>query len=91
MTKLDDIPMFSKEDYEYWKIRMEVYLAALDDDLWDIITDGPIKIMKVNIVANTMEGTPQMTEKPKCEWTTKEKRKANLDNVDKNILYNSLD
>ncbi|KZV23871.1 hypothetical protein F511_30543 [Dorcoceras hygrometricum] len=42
------IPMFSKEEYYDWKIRMQDHLAAQDDDMWYIITDGPMKIMKAN-------------------------------------------
>lgn len=30
-------------------------------------------------------------EKPRDEWTTEDKKKANLDNVAKDILYKTLD
>ncbi|XP_073031133.1 uncharacterized protein [Primulina eburnea] len=91
MASFTKIPMFSKEDYYDWKIHMQAHLAAQDDDMWYIITDGPMKIMKVNTAAATIEGSPQMIEKHRSEWTAEDKKKANLDNVAKDILYKNLD
>ena len=50
-----------------------------------------MKILKLNTAINTMDGAPLMTEKPRFEWTTEDKKKANLDNVAKDILYKTLD
>ncbi|XP_073061952.1 uncharacterized protein [Primulina eburnea] len=55
------------------------------------ITDGPMKILKVNIADATIEGAPQMVEKNRSEWTAEDKKKENLDNVAKDILYKTLD
>ena len=76
MSILSKIPIFSKEDYDDWKIRMQAHLAAQDDDMWYVITNGPIKILKLNTATNTMEGAPQMTEEPKFEWTAKDKKEG---------------
>ncbi|KZV31787.1 hypothetical protein F511_35969 [Dorcoceras hygrometricum] len=73
--------MFSKEDYDDWKIRMQANLAAQDDDMWSVITDGPMKIMKINIAFATTDGAPKYVEKRRHEYTNEEKKKANLDNV----------
>ncbi|XP_073153101.1 uncharacterized protein [Henckelia pumila] len=75
MTSFSKIPMLSKEDYDDWKIRMKTHLSALDDDMWFVVTDGPMKIMKVNTAIAI----------------TKDKQKANLDNVARDILYKTLD
>ncbi|XP_073030753.1 uncharacterized protein [Primulina eburnea] len=83
--------MFSKENYDDWKIRIQAHLAAQDDDMWYIITDGPMKILKVNTATATIEGAPQMVEKHIYEWTAEDKKKTNLDNVAKDILYKTLD
>ncbi|XP_073016680.1 uncharacterized protein [Primulina eburnea] len=91
MASFNKIPMFSKEDYDDWKIRMQAHLAAQDDDMWFVITDGPMKIMKANTVVGVTEGAPQMIEKHRSEWTAEDKKKANLDNVAKDILYKTLD
>ncbi|XP_073137677.1 uncharacterized protein [Henckelia pumila] len=59
--------------------------------MWFIVTDGPMNIMKVNTAVAITEGAPQMIEKPRAEWTSEDKRKANLDNVARDILYKTLD
>ncbi|KZV15608.1 hypothetical protein F511_39591 [Dorcoceras hygrometricum] len=73
--------MFSKEDYDDWKIRMQAHLAAQDDDMWSVITDGTIKIMKENTSIAISAGAPEWVEKRRYEYTTEEKKKSNLDNV----------
>ena len=69
---------------------MESHLAALDDDMWFVITDGPIKITKVVIFTDTTDGTSQTTAKPRSEWTAEDKKKNNLDNVAKDIMTKLL-
>ncbi|XP_073045749.1 uncharacterized protein [Primulina eburnea] len=59
--------------------------------MWYIITDEPMKILKVNTAAATIEGAPQMVEKHRSEWTAEDKNKANLDNIAKYIFYKTLD
>ncbi|XP_047331237.1 uncharacterized protein LOC124934776 [Impatiens glandulifera] len=70
---------------------MHAHLAAQDDDMWYVITNGPMKILKVSTTTTTTEGAPVMKEKPKHEWTAEDKRKVNLDNVAKDIIYNTFD
>ncbi|XP_073025070.1 uncharacterized protein [Primulina eburnea] len=91
MAHFSKVPMFSKEDFDDWKIRMQAHLTAQDDDMWYVITDGPLKILKPNIAVAVTDGAPQMVEKPRNEWTGEDKKKANLDNVAKDILYKTLD
>ncbi|KZV27625.1 hypothetical protein F511_24684 [Dorcoceras hygrometricum] len=79
--------MFSKLDYDDWKIRIQAHLIAQDDDMWYVITDGPIKIMKANMAMTITAGAPQWIEKTRMEYT----RQDNLDNVAKDILYKTLD
>ncbi|XP_073020869.1 uncharacterized protein [Primulina eburnea] len=59
--------------------------------MWYVITDGPLKILKPNPAIAIAEGAPQMLEKQRYEWTSEDKKKANLDNVAKDILYKTLD
>ncbi|XP_073122556.1 uncharacterized protein [Henckelia pumila] len=70
---------------------MQTHLSAQDDDMWYIITDGPMKIMKANTAIAITEGAPQMIEKHRSEWTTEDKKKENLDIVARDILYKTLD
>ncbi|KZV38213.1 hypothetical protein F511_25727 [Dorcoceras hygrometricum] len=83
--------MLSKEEYDVWKIRMQAHLAAQDDDMWEVITNGPLKIMKANPFFSITGGAPEWIEKSRLEYTTEDKKKANLDNVAKDILYKTLD
>ncbi|XP_073152673.1 uncharacterized protein [Henckelia pumila] len=91
MTPFSKIPMFSKKDFDDWKIRMQAHLSALDDDMWFVITDGPLDITKVNTAIALSGGGPQYIEKLRIEWTAEDKKKANLYNVAKDILYKTLD
>ncbi|XP_073294531.1 uncharacterized protein [Primulina huaijiensis] len=50
-----------------------------------------MKILKANTAVAIIDGAPHRIEKPRKEWTTEDKRKANLDNVAKDILYKTLD
>ncbi|MDQ9783678.1 hypothetical protein, partial [Serratia marcescens] len=78
--------MYDKEDFDYWKVRMEGHLSALDDDMWYVIANGPLEIMK--IIPSTLEGgEPRIIEKPRIEWTMEDKKKNNLDRIAKDILY----
>ncbi|KZV34626.1 hypothetical protein F511_27327 [Dorcoceras hygrometricum] len=63
------IPMFSKEEYDDSKIRMQARLAAQDDDMWFVITDGPMNIMKANTAIAITAGAPQWIEKTRFEYT----------------------
>lgn len=87
MAYINKVPMLSNEEFDDWKIRVQAHLSALDDDMWYVIIDGPIKILKNGSTSTTAEAH----EKPRSEWTTEERKKANLDNVAKDILYKTLD
>ena len=90
MSILNKIPMFSKADYDDWKIRMQAHLSAQADDMWYVITDWPLKIVKL-IPSTSADGDVRAVDKPRIEWTVEDKKKANLDNVAKDILYKTLD
>ncbi|XP_073120560.1 uncharacterized protein [Henckelia pumila] len=91
MTSFSKISMFSKEDFDDLKILMQALLSALDDDMWFVITDGPLTITKVNTAIAISGGGPQYIDKPIVEWTVEDKKKKNLDNVAKDILFKTLD
>ncbi|KAL8481851.1 hypothetical protein ACS0TY_028120 [Phlomoides rotata] len=85
------VPIFSAEDYDDWKIRMQAHLSAMNDEMWSVIEDGPIVIEKLNTSNDQTAETPQVIPKPKKEWTDEDKRRNNLDNVAKNTIYHTLD
>ncbi|KAL8473336.1 hypothetical protein ACS0TY_030240 [Phlomoides rotata] len=85
------VPMFSAEDYDDWKIRMQTHLFSMNDEMWSVIEDGPLVIEKPNTSNDQTTETVQVIPKPKNEWTDEDKRRANLDNIDKNTIYHTLD
>lgn len=62
---------------------------TLFDDMFYVIDDDQIKILKANKVVSLTKGAPQMVEKHQLEWTADDKKKTNLDNVSSDILYKS--
>ena len=86
------LPTFSINDYDDWKIRMQAHLASMHEEMWSIIEDGPPEITKANTdAAGLAAGAPQVIPKPRSEWTQEEKKRANLDNQARNVLYQTLD
>ncbi|KZV20689.1 hypothetical protein F511_09666 [Dorcoceras hygrometricum] len=69
-TSHNKIPMFSKEEYDDWNIRMQAHLAAQDDDMWFFITYGPMMIMKAYTTIAITAGGAQWIEKTRFEYTT---------------------
>lgn len=74
---------FSLEHYDFWKFRMEAHLSSIHDLMWDVITDGPIQIMKVNNFANREDGveTGGLIPKPRSEMTNDELKQINLNKI----------
>lgn len=56
----------------------------------DVLTDGPIHIMKVNLVAR-QEGEPAYITKQKLEWTSEGIKRNNLNSVDNDICFKAVD
>ncbi|KAH9765776.1 hypothetical protein KPL70_001961 [Citrus sinensis] len=77
-------PYFDGNDYPYWKIRMRIYLQALDYEIWKIVNDGPFMPLTKNEVG---EDIP----KPSRDWNEFEKRKASLNSKAMNALFCALD
>lgn len=69
---------------------MQAHLVAQDDDLWFVITDRPMKIMKANTALAMSDGAPHRVKKPRNEWTTEDKGKEILDNVAKTFYKRLL-
>ena len=71
---------------------MQAHLASMHEEMWFIIEDGPPEITKANTDAVAIAaGAPRIIPKPRSEWTLEEKKRANLDNQARNVLYQTLD
>ena len=42
VSPLLDHHIFDGNDYLYWKTRMRICLQALDYEIWEIVSDGPM-------------------------------------------------
>ncbi|XP_019155264.1 PREDICTED: uncharacterized protein LOC109152145 [Ipomoea nil] len=83
---------FNLSKFDDWKVRMQIHISAIHDEMWDVIKEGPIIVMMVNTQAAAQGADLEvMIPKPKSQLTSNEKARANLDNVARDILYKSLD
>ena len=47
MASLGKIPVFSGEDYAYWKVRMRAFLQSMGADVWEITTNQLYEVLAV--------------------------------------------
>ena len=40
-SSMRSLPMFSMANYDEWRIHRQVHLAAMNDEMWDVIQYGP--------------------------------------------------
>ncbi|KAK7289872.1 hypothetical protein RIF29_03868 [Crotalaria pallida] len=75
-------PLFSGEGYAYWKVRVKIFIQAIDNEIWKAIEKGP------HISSTIVEGAAQLT--PEDKWTDDDKKKIQLDYKAKNIITSAL-
>ncbi|KAL8514148.1 hypothetical protein ACS0TY_013320 [Phlomoides rotata] len=86
------LPIFSVENYDIWKFRMEAHLGSIHDEMWDVMENGPIIVTWPN---TTLGGDPTQpigvqVPKPSRKFTYEKRQRANLDQVANNILQHSV-
>ena len=47
MASLGKIPVFSGEDYAYWKVRMRAFLKSMGADVWDITKNQAYQVLAI--------------------------------------------
>ena len=62
------LPVFSMANYDEWRIRMQVHLAAINDEMWNVIKYGPIIIQKENPEHAHNVDAPKYLPKYRAEW-----------------------
>jgi len=75
-------PMFSDINYQFWKIRMKIFIESINQGIWDAIING--SYTPKHIVDDVQ------VNKPWTQWTEEERRRAQYDCNAKNILTLSL-
>ncbi|XP_068497761.1 uncharacterized protein [Phaseolus vulgaris] len=75
-------PFFCGLNYQFWKVRMKIFVESLDKGIWDAIENGPF-IPK-------FEKECASIEKSWSQWTDAENKKAKFDCIAKNIITSGL-
>jgi len=74
--------LFCGLNYQFWKVRMEIFVESLDKGIWDAIENDPF------IPKFEKEGAS--IEIPWSQWTDAENKKAKFDCIAKNIITSTL-
>jgi len=74
-------PLFCGLNYQFWKVRMKIFMESLDKGIWDAIESGPF--------VPKFEKDGSVIEKPWSQWTDAESKKAKFDCIAKNIIVPS--
>ena len=70
-------PLFCGLNYQFWKVRMEIFMESLDKGIWDAIENG--------LIVPKFEKDGSVIEKPSSQWTDSESKKAKFDCIAKNF------
>jgi len=74
--------LFCGVNYQFWKVRMKIFMHSTDKGIWETIENGPfIPQVKRDEV---------LIYKPSSDWTEAESKKAKFDWIAKNIITFSL-
>src|ERR1043166_1426967 len=90
-------PMFDKDDFSGWKGRMSLFLESIDNNMPDILADGPhIPTSTIVIDATVRDGQPAIPAevrtivKNKADWLDEDRRLANLDVKARNFIVQAV-
>jgi len=62
--------LFCCLNYQFWKVRMKIFVESLDKGIWDAIENG--------FFVPKFEKDGSSIEKPWSQWTDSESKKPNL-------------
>ena len=62
-------PIFNGEGYHYWKTHMQIFIEAIDLNIWEAIEIGPYIPIVVDVSTSTL------TQKPIDKWTEEDRRR----------------
>jgi len=75
-------PLFCGVNYQFWKVRMKIFVESIEKGIWDAIKNNPFIPM--------LEDEKVIYEKPWSQWTEQESKKAQYDCIAKNIITYAL-
>ena len=65
-------PIFTSENYSYWKYCMRIHINSIDRKVWKVIQDGPMEITMTNADGFVIP-------KPEAQWNEEDEKKYNYD------------
>ena len=75
-------PMFSGVNYQFWKLRMKIFIESIDRGIWNAIVNGPYIPMFVVNGVSVMKSYDELFEA--------ENKKVQYNRVAKNIITSAL-
>jgi len=74
--------IFNGEGYHYWKTPMQIFIEAIDLNIWEAIEIGPY--------VPTIEDGSTTIEKPRDQWSEEDRRRVQYNLKAKNIITSAL-
>jgi len=75
-------PMFSRVNYQFWKVRMKIFIESIDRGIWNVIVNGPYIPMSVVNGVSVVKSYDELSEA--------ENRRVQYECVVKNIITSAL-
>jgi len=75
-------PMFCRVNYQFWKVRMKIFIESIDRGIWNAIVNGPYILV---FVVNGISVAKQFDE-----LTANGNKRVQYDCVAKNIITSAL-
>jgi len=75
-------PLFCGVNYQFWKVRMKIFVEFIDKGIWNEIKNGHFIPM--------VENEKVIFEKSWSQWPEQESKKAQYDCIAKNIITSAL-
>ena len=79
-------PIFNSEGYHYWKSRMQIFIEAIDYNIWEAIEIGPY----VPSIIDGSTSTGTTIDKPRDKWSEEDRRRVQYNLKAKNIITSAL-
>jgi len=75
-------PMFSGVNYQFWKVRMWIFIESIDRGIWNVIVNGPYVPMHVVDGVSTVKSFDKLSDI--------ENKRVQYDCIAKNIISSAL-
>ena len=85
-------PIFNGEGYHYWKTRMQIFIEAIDLNIWEAIEIGPYiptTVERVSIDGSSSSESITI-EKPRDRWSEEDRKRVQYNLKAKNIITSAL-